>query len=298
MGALRFGPSDLPAAASFGEAMAELRDRGYSACEVGFVGGFRLDYDQAAELGAAARAADVVLSVHAPLAAFMGHADEGKKFRMALGMLDHTAGLAKAIGAEVIVIHPGFLLGRERADALDAVVEQLGQLRARLAAKDRLVPFGVEVMGRVRDLGSADDVIEIARRMGGWIRPVLDFAHMHATSDGAFTDVEAFSSVLGAADETMEPGAPFHIHFSDIAYANRNETKHLPYGEGTLRAEPLAEALARFERPATVISESPGEESHQAIRAVLQAALGSKVRASSRRSKSAASSPRPVSRKS
>ena len=56
----------------------------------------------------------------------------------------------------------------------------------------------------------------------------------------------------------IEPGAPFHIHFSDIQFANRNETKHLPYGEGTLRAEPLREALARFERPATVISESPG----------------------------------------
>ena len=37
----------------------------------------------------------------------------------------------------------------------------------------------------------------------------------------------------------LEPGAPFHIHFSDIQFANRNETKHLPYGEGTLRAEPL-----------------------------------------------------------
>ena len=24
-----------------------------------------------------------------------------------------------------------------------------------------------------------------------------------------------------------------------MAYANRNETKHLPYGEGTLRADPL-----------------------------------------------------------
>ena len=57
----------------------------------------------------------------------------------------------------------------------------------------------------------------------------------------------------------LEPGAPFHIHFSDIAYANRNETKHLPYGEGTLRAEPLRDALARFERPATVISESPDD---------------------------------------
>ena len=67
----------------------------------------------------------------------------------------------------------------------------------------------------------------------------------------------------------LEDGAPFHIHFSDIAYANRNETKHLPYGEGTLRAEPLRDALARFDRPATVISESPDAESTQAIGAIL-----------------------------
>ena len=69
----------------------------------------------------------------------------------------------------------------------------------------------------------------------------------------------------------LEPGAPFHIHFSDIQFANRNETKHLPYGEGTLRAEPLREALARFERPATVISESPDEASTTVIGDVLLA---------------------------
>jgi deoxyribonuclease IV len=294
MGELRVGPADLPAAASFTDAVAELRSRGYSACEIGFVGRFWLDYEQAAQLGAAAKATDVALSVHAPLAAFMGHADDGKKFKMALGMLDHTAGLAKAVGAEVIVFHPGFLLGRERADAIDAVVRQLGLLRERLEAKDRLVPFGVEVMGRVRDLGTSDDVIEIARRFEGWIRPVLDFAHMHATSDGAFTDADAFAAVLESADDAMEPGAPFHIHFSDIAYANRNETKHLPYGEGSLRAEPLGEALARFPRPATVISESPDEASHQAIRAALESAAVASAR---RRSKTSASAV-PRSRKS
>jgi endonuclease IV len=112
---------------------------------------------------------------------------------------------------------------------------------------------------------------------------VLDFAHMHATSDGAYTDAEPFAEALEAADGVLEPGAPFHVHFSDIAYANRNETKHLPYGEGTLRAEPLAEALRRFERPATVISESPDLESHQAIRAAL------------RRGGPGRSSPRPAS---
>jgi deoxyribonuclease IV len=130
------------------------------------------------------------------------------------------------------------------------------------------VPFGVEVMGRVRELGTAEDVFAISAALG-WVRPVLDFAHLHATSDGAFTDAERFADVLERADELLGPDAPFHIHFSDIAYANRNETKHLAYGEGTLRAEPLADALTRFDRPATVIGESPDEESHQAIRRIL-----------------------------
>ena len=102
-------------------------------------------------------------------------------------------------------------------------------------------------MGRVRDLGYLDDVVEIAARVP-WVRPVIDFAHMHATTDGALTTVEPFVDALAKADAVIEPGAPFHIHFSDIQFANRNETKHLPYGEGTLRAEPMRDALARFER--------------------------------------------------
>src|SRR4051812_42266510 len=214
------------------------------------------------------RAADIAVSVHAPLAAFMGHVAREKKFKMALGMLDHTAGLAKAVGAAVIVFHPGFLLGRERERAIADVVDQLGDVRERLEAKDRLVPFGVEVMGRVRELGTLDDVLAIASQVD-FVRPVLDFAHMHATSDGAYTDVDSFASALEATDDAMRDGDRFHIHFSDIAYANRNETKHLPYGDGTLRVDGLRDALARFDRPATVISESPDEASTRMIGTVL-----------------------------
>ncbi len=270
MSEVRYGPSGLPEAATFEESFAPLAAAGYRACELGFVGGFWLDYETAPLFGEAAAAADVALSVHAPLAAFMGHADRGKKFKMALGMLDHTAGLAQACGAQLVVFHPGFLLGREREQAIADVVDQLGDLRERLDAKGRLVPFGVEVMGRVRDLGTVDDVLAIAAEVD-FVRPVLDFAHMHATSDGAFLDADTFADALAGADAVLEPGAPFHIHFSDIQYANRNETKHLPYGEGTLRAEPLREALTRFKRPATVISEAPDAASTRLIGDVLLA---------------------------
>ena len=226
-----------------------------------------MDYPWAEQLGDLAKENDIALSVHAPLFAFPGHPDE-KKAKMALGALDRSAGLAAAAGAEVVVIHPGFWLGREREQTLDDVIRWLGTLRTRLEEKDRAVVFGVEVMGRVSELGSIDDTLHIAERVP-WVRPVIDFAHMHATSDGAFTDAEAFAAVLEGADAVLEGGVPFHIHFSDIAYANRNETKHLPYGDGTLRAEPLRDALARFDRPATVISESPDEASTQAIKAAL-----------------------------
>ena len=267
---LHFGPAHVPSQESPEAAVEVLAARGYTACEIDFEQRFWMDYEFAARFGELARERDIVLSVHAPIAGFMGHAERGKKLNMAVGMLDHSAGIAKAAGAEVVVFHPGFLLGRSREEAIDSVVEQLGELRGRLEGKDRAVPFGIEVMGRVRELGSVDDVVEISRQLP-WVRPAIDFAHMHATTDGAMTTVEPFAEALAKADAVLEPGAPFHIHFSDIQFANRNETKHLPYGEGTLRAEPLAEALARFERPATVISESPDEASSQAIRAVLGA---------------------------
>ncbi len=269
MGRIRVGPARVPSQDSPEAAIELVRERGYDACEIDFESGFWMDYPWAERFGEVARENDVALSVHAPLFGWVGHLEaSGRKWSSALGALDRSAGIATTCGAEVVVFHPGFLLGRSREDAIDSVVEQLALVRERLEGKGRAVPFGIEVMGRVRDLGSLEDCVEISRRTG-WVRPVVDFAHMHATSDGAFLEPEPFREALELVDGVLPSDAPFHIHFSDIAFANRNETKHLPYGEGTLRADPLREALAAFERPATVVSESPDEESTQMIRAAL-----------------------------
>jgi deoxyribonuclease-4 len=298
MSIVRIGPARVPSRESPEEAIRLLEERGYTACEIDFEGGFWMDYEFAARFGELARDAGIILSVHAPIAAFLGHRAVDKKQRMAVGMLDHSAGIAVSAGAEPVVFHPGFLLERTREEALAAVVEQLADLRVRLEGKGRAVAFGVEVMGRVRDFGRAEDVLAIASRLE-WVRPVIDFAHLHATSDGAFLEPDDFAAVLAAADRVQERHTPFHIHFSDIAFANRNETRHLPYGAGTLRADPLAEALVRFDRPATVISESPDEESSQAIRAVLlsKAEPIASTGASSRRRSATAGSGRSRSRR-
>jgi deoxyribonuclease-4 len=268
MSEIRFGPACIPSRESPDTAVEMLLERGYSAAEIDFEGGFWMDWDYARRLGELTRQAGIALSLHAPIPAFLGHRERDKKYRMAVGMLDHSAGIAAACQAEPVVFHPGFLLGRDRDEAIAAVVEQLRDLRERLEAKSRAVPFGLEIMGRVRELGTAEDVFTISSQLP-WVRPVLDFAHLHAVTDGGYTSVEAFDSTLAVADSLLEPGAPFHIHFSDVSFANRNEKSHLPYGDGTLRADPLADALGRRDRAATVIGESPDEASNQVIRALL-----------------------------
>src|SRR5256712_14140262 len=136
---MHFGPARVPSQESPEAAIEALIARGYTACEIDFEGRFWMDYDFAAPFGQLAREHDIVLSVHAPTAGFMRHAERGKKLNMAVGMLDHSAGIAKIAGAELVVFHPGFLLGRERGAAIDSVVEQLGELRDRLEKKDRAV---------------------------------------------------------------------------------------------------------------------------------------------------------------
>jgi deoxyribonuclease IV len=265
---IRFGPAFVPSRKSPGEAVELLVSGGYSACEIDFEGGFWMSWEYAKQLGHLAQDSQIALSVHAPIPAFLGHLERGgKKHRMAMGMLDHSAGIALACNAEIVVFHPGFLLNRQRAEALEAVTEQIQQLHERLEAKGRVVPLGLEVMGRVNELGTLSDVLSICDESP--CRPVLDFAHLHATTDGAFTTVAPFLDALSDVDAMLEPDACFHVHFSDVTFANRNEKAHVPYGDGTLHAEPLAEALSQFRRCATVIGESPDEASNKTIRDVL-----------------------------
>src|SRR5213078_2330628 len=134
--AIRVGPARMPSRESPDQAIELVLERGYAACEIDFESGFWMDYPFAERVGELAREHDVALSVHAPLFGFMGHLEaSGRKFTSAVGALDRSAGIAAAAGAEVVVFHPGFLLGREREDAIDAVVEQLSVLRERLEGK-------------------------------------------------------------------------------------------------------------------------------------------------------------------
>jgi sugar phosphate isomerase/epimerase len=115
---LRYGPARVPSRESPEAAVELLLERGYTACEIDFEAKFWMDYPWAERFGELARDQEIALSVHAPIAGFMGHVERDKKQRMAVGMLDHSAGVAVAAGAEVVLGHPVREPQRDQAPAL------------------------------------------------------------------------------------------------------------------------------------------------------------------------------------
>src|SRR2546430_16417342 len=83
---IRVGPGGIPSRDDPAAAIATLIERGYDACEIDFSDGFWMDRDYAQRLGSLARDAALALSIHAPLAAFLGHVQHG-------GAKQHTAGV-------------------------------------------------------------------------------------------------------------------------------------------------------------------------------------------------------------
>src|SRR6476469_8349768 len=124
---LHFGPARVPSRESPEAAVEALLARGLSACEIDFEGRFWMDYEFAERFGELAREHDIALSVHAPIAGFLGHAERGKKLNMADGMLDHSPGIALSAGAEVVDSHPCLLLKRRREEAIDSAADLHGE---------------------------------------------------------------------------------------------------------------------------------------------------------------------------
>ena len=212
MGKIRFGPARVPSRESPEAAVELLVERGYTACEIDFEGGFWMDYPWAERFGELARDAEIALSVHAPLAGFMGHVERDKKHRWRSGCSTTRPASRRSAGAELVVFHPGFLLGRTRerrarrrrraARRAARAARRQGPRRAVRRRGDGPRARARHRRGRVRDrraarLGAAGDRLRPPAR--GHRRRVHDVEGVPRRARGRGRGARA--------------GAPFHIHF-------------------------------------------------------------------------------------
>ncbi len=264
---IRFGISGLPPDGDDAAFLNGIVERGHGAYELSFVHGFPWKERRCRAFGDLAAERGIALSVHAPYFAILTVEDPEKR-KQTLAGLEHTMKLGKALGAHTIVAHAGNVGGREPDDLHDLVADGLSTIEPKV--RDLGVALGLETSGTDRGFGSLGDIALIAKEFA-FVRPVIDWAHVHAKSGGGLITQEAFASVIDFLRSEFPGWAidPLHTQFTDNQIGPSGEIRHLPYGEGSLRAEPLAAAATEAGLRMIVISEAKEESSHDAIQEAL-----------------------------
>lgn len=264
MVSLRFGISRLPPDdGSDVGFLDDLVEKGHRALELPFVDGFPWKEKRCRVFGELASERMLRLSVHAPYFAGVTLPDEGRA-KQSLGALEHTMKLGKWLGAPIIVAH----LGNNYGESPDVL---MGRIRSRL---DRLstqvaslgVFLGLETAGARSAFGSLGDIAQLVSEFE-FVRPVVDWAHLHAMTGGGLTSKEAFASVIAFITENFPAWmiTPLQTQFSDNEFGAGGEIRHVPYGQGSLRARPLMEAARTLDLSMVIISEERDQESHDKI---------------------------------
>lgn len=246
--------------------------RGHSAYELGFTKEFPWKEKRCVAFGEAAAERGIDVSLHAPYFAILT-GDDDEKAKLPVAALEHSMKLGKALGARIICAHIGVHGGREPVETMDLVRRRLDYLSPKIAHLG--VALGFETSGNDNNFGSIGDIALLAEEFP-FVYPLIDWAHVHATTRGALTSLEAFDQVLGFVIDSFPEWKtdPLQCQFSDNEFGEHGEIRHVRYGTGTLRIDPLIEAAWNRGIDMVVISESRDRESHDEIYAEALAATG------------------------
>jgi bifunctional non-homologous end joining protein LigD len=267
---IRYGISRLtPEGMEDAEFLDSLLELGHDAVELPFVSGFPWKEKRCAKFGELADERGMAVSVHAPYFAVLTQDDPDNRPKT-LSALEHTMKLGKELGAHTVVAHTGYRRGREPEELHALVDEGLETIEPKV--RHLGVALGLETAGTERAFGSLGDIALIANNFS-FVRPVIDWAHVHAVSNGALTTPEAFASVIAFLRSKFPGWAidPLHTQFTDNEFGLKGEIRHVPYGTGSLRVGPLVEAAIGAGLRMIVISEAKGDSSHAAILVELRA---------------------------
>ncbi len=264
MTTLRFGISHLPP--DGGDDAVFLDDlvaQGHRALELPFTSGFPWKEKRCETFGALAAERDIRLSVHAPyfVSLTIPEEDRGKQ---SVNAMEHTMKLGRWLGAHVIVVHFGATYDEDPAVLMDRIRSRIDVVAPKIESMG--VGLGLETSGKKSAFGSIGDIAVLASEYG-FVRPVIDWAHVHAMTGGALTSEDAFRSVLGFVAESFPAWmiTPLQTQFSDNHFSDAGEIRHVAYGEGTLRVVPLVDAAEAAGMPMVLISEARDMKSHGLI---------------------------------
>lgn len=268
----KFGPGGgceqfhLSGAKSVLDAPAFVKGYGLDAYEYEAGNGLTASAESLLLIGQEAKRQGISMSLHAPYFISLSSVELQKRLN-SVEYIRRSLSAARLLCANVIVVHTGSAGKISRREAMDFAKDTL--CKALESVDTYGVKIGLETMGKQNQLGTLDEVIELCS-MDERLVPVVDFGHMNAREcGGVFPDRDAYLRVFDAIGSRLSDAVArnLHCHFSKIEWTAAGEKRHLTFEDTAFGPdfEPLCEVIARERLAPTVICESAGTQTRDAL---------------------------------
>jgi len=218
-------------------------------------------------IGEEARKHGIAMSLHTPYFISLASPEEEKR-KKSVDYIRRSLDAAAALNADTIVIHCGGVAKMTRDEGMAHSKETLSLLLAELS-EELPIRLGLETMGKINQLGTVEEVIELCR-LDPRLYPVVDWGHLNARNLGDFfPDTDSYRRVFDTIGSALgdKYAQTLHCHFSKIEFGKSGEKKHLTFADTEFGPDfsPLAEAIAREGLAPRIICESAGTMAEDAL---------------------------------
>jgi deoxyribonuclease-4 len=219
-----------------------------------------------AEIGREAVEHNIKMSFHTPYFISLSGVVEEKRLN-SINYIRQSLDAAKLLGADTIVVHSGSAAKISRDEAMRLAGDTLVKT---LASVDTYgIKIGLETMGKINQLGTLDEVLELCRIDSAFV-PVVDFGHLNARDlGGVFVSADDYLRVFDKIDRALGANVAenLHCHFSKIEWTGSGEKRHLTFDDSVYgpNFEPLIETIYKNNLSPTIICESAGTQSDDAL---------------------------------
>ncbi|MFT4311494.1 MAG: TIM barrel protein [Candidatus Woesearchaeota archaeon] len=260
---LKFGTAGIPLSTpdrNTPNGVKYLKELGLSAMELEFVRSVNLNDDSAAVVNEAREKDDVTLTCHGSYFINL-NAKEPKKIGASISRVLKACDIARKAGAWSMTFHAAYYLKMEKEVVYNQVKTQMKKIISELKDSGNEIWVRPETTGKPTQWGDYKEIIRLSQDVDQ-VMPCVDFAHLHARTNGKYNTLEEFRKVLmdlekGLGREALDN---MHIHLSGIEYGAKGERHHLYLDDSDMNYPDLFKALKEFKVKGALISESPNLE--------------------------------------
>ncbi len=260
---LRFGTAGIPVIArgqKTSEGVQTVRNIGLEAMELEFVHSVNLNSSSAEFVNEQREKNDVMLTCHGSYYINL-NAEDPQKIGASRSRILQAANIARQAGAWSLTFHAAYYLKDAKEVVYNRVKDQLRKITDELKNTGNNIWVRPETTGKATQFGDYKEIIKLSQDVEQ-VLPCVDFAHLHARTNGKYNTLEEWRVVLSDIEKGLGKTAlnNMHIHMSGIAYGEKGEKHHLFLDDSDLNYKDLIKVWKEFKIKGVVISESPNIE--------------------------------------